>query len=86
VRGQALALLNKAHRLTDKEHAKQQAALEKEARDLTGKVAPTEVVRHYMERSLAELLSNPQLGKAVAARRKTWASGKRARPVPSAAR
>jgi hypothetical protein len=84
VRGRALALLNKAQRLTEKEHAKQQAALEKEARDLAGKVGPIDVVRHYMERSLAELLSNPQLGKALAARRKASVSGKRARPVRSA--
>ncbi len=69
-REQALALLNKSHRLTEKEYGDQKAALEKEARDLTGKVGPTDVVRHYMERSLAELLSNPRLSEALAARRK----------------
>ncbi len=43
--------------------------LDKEARKVVGDVGPTDVIRHYMERALAELLSNPRLGAAVEARR-----------------
>jgi hypothetical protein len=68
VRAQALALLNKAHRLDEKELAAQKAALEKEARDLAGKVGAFDVLRNYMERSVADLLSNPRLPAALARR------------------
>jgi hypothetical protein len=65
----ASALLNRAHRLGEKEFAKEKPALEKEARALAAAAGPTEVIRHFTERALAELLSNPFLAKAVAARR-----------------
>jgi hypothetical protein len=70
VRARALALLNKAHRLTEQEYTAQKADLEKEAMEIAGKVDAFQVVRHYMERAIAELLSNPRLGAALAARRK----------------
>jgi hypothetical protein len=70
VREQALALLNKSARLTAREHLDQKADLEKTARALVGKVGPTDVVRNYMERNLAELLSNPRLAAAVALRQR----------------
>jgi hypothetical protein len=69
VSARASALLNRAHRLEAKEFAKQKPALEKEARALAAAAGPTEVIRHFTERALAELLSNPFLAKAVAARR-----------------
>jgi hypothetical protein len=63
-------LLNRVHRLKDDEFTAQQANLEKQARDIIGDLGPLEVIRHFVDRSLAELLSNPRLGTAVAARLK----------------
>ncbi|MFM7151527.1 MAG: hypothetical protein ACKO23_17010 [Gemmataceae bacterium] len=60
-REKALALLNKAARLSDTEFAAQRGRLETEARALVGKVGSTDVIRNYIERLLAELLSNHRL-------------------------
>lgn len=69
-RQKATALLNKAHRMSAKEYAAGRAALFREARQLVGPLGPTDVLRHYMERVAAELLSNYRLAAAVEAWRK----------------
>jgi hypothetical protein len=56
--------------LSDAEFKAQRAELEAEARKLVGDVGPLEVLRHFVEHDLAELLSNPRLAAAVAARLK----------------
>lgn len=70
VRDRAAALLNKAQGLGEKAYAGQKAALEKEARELVGKVGPTDVIRHFMERVVAETLSSHRLEAALEARAK----------------
>ena len=44
--------------------------LEKSARELATKVGPTDVVRHYLERTVAEVLSNPRLAASIEMRLK----------------
>jgi hypothetical protein len=68
VAARAKALLGKASRLSEKEFARQRKDLDGEARALVEKVTPTEVLRNFMERELAVLLSNPRLGAAIRAR------------------
>lgn len=70
VRDRATALLNKAYKLSDKAYAADRASLEKEARDIVGQVGPTEVIRHFMERVIAETLSSYRLAAALDARAK----------------
>jgi hypothetical protein len=67
-RDAATALLNKSAGLDAKQFKEQRAALEKEASDIVGKVTATEAIRHFLERTLAELLSNPRLLAALEAR------------------
>lgn len=62
-------LLDRGHRLTEKDFEKEHANLEKAARKLTGEVSPMVVLQHYMERELAEFLSNPQAVVAIKARK-----------------
>lgn len=50
------------------EYKKQRAELEKTARQIVGNAGPFEVLRHVVEQSLAELLSNPLLPQALDAR------------------
>jgi hypothetical protein len=69
-RDRATALLNKAARLSEKDFAGQRAQLEKEAGEVVGKLGPTDVIRHFMERLLAETLSNHRLTAALAASNK----------------
>ena len=64
-REQAAALITRARQLKDEQFKKQRPELEKAARELAGKVGPTDVHRHFMEHALAELLSNPQLPRAL---------------------
>jgi hypothetical protein len=64
------ALLDRARGLKDEEFKTQRPQLEKEARDLAGEVGPTEVLRHVLERDLADLLANPRLPAALDARLK----------------
>jgi hypothetical protein len=64
----AVQLLIRVRALKDAEFKEQRAELEKEARDLVGNVGPLDVLRHLAEYALAELLSNPRLAHAVAAR------------------
>jgi hypothetical protein len=70
VRDRAAALLQKAAGLSDEDYDEQAASLRKEARELVGKVSPTTVIRHYVERALIETLSNHRLAAAVQARLK----------------
>lgn len=70
VRPRVAALLNRVHPMKDEEFAAKQQELSKQVDEIVGKVGPLEVIRHFMERSLAELLSNQRLVAAVEARRK----------------
>lgn len=61
-------LLDRGHRLKGDALKKEQESIEQAARKLTGGVSPVVVLQHYMERELAELLSNPQIVTALKAR------------------
>jgi len=63
-------LLDKARDLNDKDYDKEKEKLEASARELVGKLSPTDIVRHYVERVLAETLSNHRLAAAVEGRQK----------------
>lgn len=63
-------LLDKAHDLGEMDYEKQKEALEKSAREVVGKLSSTEAIRHYVERVLAETLSNYRLAAAVQGRLK----------------
>lgn len=67
---QVVQLLIVVRSLKDEEFETRRPELEKKARAIVGDLGPTDVLRHYMEHALAELLSNPRLGAAVAARLK----------------
>ncbi|MBV9122630.1 MAG: hypothetical protein JO112_04675 [Planctomycetes bacterium] len=58
---QVVQLLIMARALKEEDFQKQRPDLEKKARKIVGQVGPTDVLRHFLERSLAELLSNPRL-------------------------
>jgi hypothetical protein len=64
-------LLTDVHKLDSDTFTKQRSDLEKKARGIGSDVAATDVLRHAMERALAQLLSNPELGPAVEARLKS---------------
>lgn len=61
-------LLIVARGLKDEEFKRQRPALEKSARAMVAPAGPLEVLRHVMEHSLAELLSNPRLTAVLEAR------------------
>jgi hypothetical protein len=63
-------LLDRAHNLKPEAFKEQRAELEKAAREVLDGIGPVEVLRHVLERDLAELLSNPQLPAALQARLK----------------
>jgi hypothetical protein len=58
-------LLDRGHRLQGEELSKQWPDLEKAAEQLVGNVSSLVVLQHYMERELAELLSNPRTTTAL---------------------
>jgi hypothetical protein len=64
------ALLDRAHKLKPDEFKEQRTELEKAAREVLGDVGPLDILRHVLERDLAELLSNPQIPAALEARLK----------------
>jgi hypothetical protein len=68
VRDRVTALLDRAHRLKDEAFKEKREELDKEVDRIVGKLGPTDVHRHFLERTLAELLSNPRLAAAVEAR------------------
>ena len=70
VRDKATALLNKAARLSEKDFPNESEGLEKAAREIIGKLGPTDVMRNFIERLLAESLSNHRLAAAIEARKK----------------
>ncbi|HXG12751.1 MAG TPA: hypothetical protein VNK04_23535 [Gemmataceae bacterium] len=70
VNDQVITLLIKARGMKQEEFEKRQAELEKEARQIVGDLAPTDVLRHFVEYSLAQLLSNPRLPNATKLRLK----------------
>jgi hypothetical protein len=69
-RDKTLQLLIVVRGLSAAEFKQQRAGLEKKARAIVGDVGPLDVVRHYLEDRLAELLSNPRLSAALEARLK----------------
>lgn len=68
VGSRAVELLIQARSMKEEEFTAQRGALEKTARDLIGSDGPLDVVRKVLEQALAELLSNPRLGPALAGR------------------
>lgn len=64
------ALLDKGHGMSKVEFKKNAAKLRAEARDLAKDITPIDVLRNRVELNLAELLSNPMLADAIAARQK----------------
>jgi hypothetical protein len=68
VSDRVIALLSKARGLSNAEFKARRADLEKEARGVRGNVPPGQVLQHVVEHALAEMLSNPRLGAALAAR------------------
>jgi hypothetical protein len=67
---QVVQLLIHARALKADEFKNQQAELEKSARAIVGNIGALTVIQHVVERSLAELLSNPRLVMAIDARLK----------------
>jgi hypothetical protein len=65
-----VALLNKVKALNDDDYKAKQADLEQEAEKLVGEIGPERVLRNRVERTFAELLSNPRLEAALALRLK----------------
>jgi hypothetical protein len=65
VRRQVAQLLNRVHAMKDEEFNAALPGLEKSIDGIVGAAGPTDVIRHFVERSLAELLSNPRLKEAV---------------------
>ncbi|HTU17365.1 MAG TPA: hypothetical protein VMG10_04825 [Gemmataceae bacterium] len=59
------ALLERGHRFQGEELNKQWPGLEKAAHQLVGAVSSLVVLQHYVERELAELLSNPRTAAAL---------------------
>jgi hypothetical protein len=70
IRPRVVALLNRVHPMKDEEFTAKQEELLKQVDEIVGKVGPLDVIRHFAERSLAELLSNPRLAAAAEARMK----------------
>jgi hypothetical protein len=70
VTDQVVQWLIVARSLKDDEFKARRADLEKQARAIVGELGPTDVLRHFLETNLAELLSNPRLPAALAARLK----------------
>lgn len=63
-----LSLTKQAREATDEEYKAKKPDLEKKARAVVGDISPDQVLRHHLERTLAELLSNPCLEDALKAR------------------
>ncbi len=67
VQARATELLNQVRALKEDDFTTRQAQLHKAVQSIVGRVGPTDIIRHFMERTLAELLSNPRLSTAVEA-------------------
>jgi len=68
LREQTTVLLDQGHAWTKTELAEKQEELAKAVAEIVGDVGPVEMIRNLVLRDLAELLSNPMLGKAIEAR------------------
>jgi hypothetical protein len=64
------SLLEKAHDLDEDDYKKQREDLQAAGKKLVGQVEPIEVIRHFLEREAAELLSNPELPRVLEERLK----------------
>lgn len=62
------AFLERARKMKEADFKAKRSELEKSAKDVVGDVDGLMILRHWMERDMAELLSNPQLPKAIDAR------------------
>ena len=69
-RDAAIDLLAKVRTMKETEYDEKRAELEREAGRIAGKLGPTDVLRHFVEHALAEMLSNPRLSAALEARLK----------------
>lgn len=67
VKNAVIGLLDRGHRFKGEELNKQWSGLEKSAHQLVGHVSSLVILQHYMERELAELLSNPRTAAALQA-------------------
>ncbi len=70
IRPRVAALLTRVHAMKDAEFEAKQEELSKQVEEIVGNVGPLDVIRHFTERSLAELLSNPRVAAAAEARLK----------------
>jgi hypothetical protein len=61
-------LLDRAHDLKDEQFKKEHAALLASAAEIVGEASTLDVLQRTLEGALAELLSNPRLPDAIAAR------------------
>jgi hypothetical protein len=68
VRKEATDLLNKISKMSEKQFQARRDDLEKGAAEVIGNVGPTDIIRNFMERLLAEALSNHRLAKAIEAK------------------
>lgn len=59
---------NLVREMRDREFKKNRAEAERAAEQIVENIGPLDVLRHLLERDLAELLSNPRLPAAIAAR------------------
>jgi len=60
--------LDRAKAMTDADVKSKRPQLEQSAKEIVGKPDPMAQLRHWMEREMADLLSNPQTSAALAAR------------------
>lgn len=70
VAAQAKALLDRAHGLSDADFEAKKAELEQAAHKAVGDVSAMQSLGHWVEREVAEMLSNPQLVPAIDAMKK----------------
>jgi hypothetical protein len=63
--GKINRFLTKVHKLSNDEYSDQQSTLEDEARKLVGGMDPVNTLRHWLQDEMADLLSNPELIRAI---------------------
>ena len=69
VRTAVVSVLDQANKLSEAEYKAKKKNLEKTIRDIVDATGPAEVMKNFMLRSLAELLSNPRTATALEARK-----------------
>jgi hypothetical protein len=70
VRDAVVDLLAKTRTMKEADYEAKRAELGREAAGLASKIGPTDVLRHFLEHALAEMLSNPRAAAALEARLK----------------